>query len=295
MRGQVVVLGASGLVGSRLCQLWSDEVEVIAPSHGEVDVLDAAALRAFLEATPVQDVVNLAARADVDGAEAERGDTTGTVYRLNVAFPTYLAEQCRRLGKRLVHVSTDYVFDGTNAERPYTEGDPTRPLCWYAETKWRGEDGVLEANPNACVARIEMPYTAREHAKRDLARLVASRLAQNQTVQGVTNQRITPVFLDDVAAALRALVGSDFRGIIHVAASTWTTPFDLAVQIARRLDLRENLVQPVAFEEFAQTRPARRPQHSWLDVTRFTKAFGDGILRPVDEALGAWTTQWRSN
>jgi dTDP-4-dehydrorhamnose reductase len=294
MSAPVIVLGGSGLVGSRLRQLWASELDIVAPRHAELDVLDSAALESFLETSPARSVVNLAAWADVDGAQHERGDTTGLVYRLNVEFPARLAGLTRGFGKHLVHVSTDYVFGGTNAERPYREDDPTEALCWYAETKREGEVGVASADPTACVARIEMPYTAAQHAKRDLARLVASRLTDGQTVQGVTDQRITPVFLDDAAAALRRLVEARYHGIVHVAASQWTTPYDFACAIARRLGLNTDLVEPVAFADFAVTRAARRPQHSWLDVSRFTSAFGAGILRSVDDALDVWTRQWQS-
>jgi dTDP-4-dehydrorhamnose reductase len=290
----VVVLGGSGLVGSRLLALWH-QTELIAPGHAEVDVLDAAALESFLRDTHAATVVNLAAWADVDGAERESGDTSGVVFRLNVEFPARLAELCRREGKHLIHVSTDYVFDGTRAEAAYREEDATRPLGWYAETKRQGEIGVLEASPEACVARIEMPYTAMPQRKRDLARLVASRLGDGQTVQAVTDQRITPVFLDDCVNALARLSEARFAGLVHVAAADWTTPYDFACGIARRLGLATELVTPARFDEFALTRPARRPQHSWLDVSRFHDAFGSGILRSVSEALDVWTSQWRSS
>jgi dTDP-4-dehydrorhamnose reductase len=291
----VIVLGGSGLVGSRVCELWSAGTGIVAPTHSQLDVLDASALDAFIAKTPSSSVVNLAAWADVDGAEPESGNTSGTVYRLNVDYPARLAALCRRQAKHLVHVSTDYVFDGTNAERPYLEDDPTRPLCWYAETKQLGEAAVLAADPSACVARIEMPYTARPHAKRDLARLVVGRLQQKQALQGVTDQCITPVFLDDAVSALRVLAEAHFSGLVHVAASDWTTPYDFATGIARRLGLPQDLIVPAPFDEFAASRPARRPQHSWLDVARFTSQFGSGILRSVDDALEAWTAQWHAS
>jgi dTDP-4-dehydrorhamnose reductase len=289
-----IVLGASGLVGSRLCELWATTAEVLAPTHAEVDVLDHTALDAFIANAQADTVVNLAAWADVDGAEPQRGDIDGLVYRLNAQYPRELGALCEQYGKHLVHVSTDYVFDGVQANLPYREDDPTGPLCWYAQTKREGEQALLEVNSNACVARIEMPYTAIDHRKRDLARLVATRLKANQTVQGVTDQRITPVFLDDAAEALRRLARARHSGIVHVAASDWTTPYAFARGIARRLDLHEECILPVEFHEFAATRPAQRPQHSWLDVSRFTNLYGDGILRSVAEALDAWVAQWQS-
>ncbi|HEY1295528.1 MAG TPA: NAD(P)-dependent oxidoreductase [Chloroflexota bacterium] len=293
-RSSILVLGGSGLVGTCLVRRWTEWAEIVAPSHAEVDVLDAGALRSCLEHTRAQTVVNAAAWADVDGAEAEKDDASGQVHRLNVDFPGQLAAECRRLGKYLVHISTDYVFDGTKSAAPYTETDPTQAVCWYAETKLRGERAVLQSHERACVARIEMPFTAHDHPKRDLARTIVARLQHGQTIQGVTDQRITPVFLDDAADAMWRLQSTRFAGIVHVAATDWTTPFDLAQDLARRLGLDQELIAPETFERFSRTRPARRPQHSWLDVTHFVELFGGGILRPVHEELAAWTTQWHN-
>jgi dTDP-4-dehydrorhamnose reductase len=290
-KATVLLLGASGLVGTCARQRWSREVKVEAPTHAELDLLDDKALVLYLQRTRAESVVNMAAWADVDGAERERGDTDGHVYRLNVSYPRRLAELCGESGKYLIQVSTDYVFDGANDQRPYAEGDSTGPLCWYAETKYLGEQSVLRSGANVCIARIEMPFTGRDHPKRDLSRTLVARLKAGQPVQGVVDQRITPVFLDDAADALRRLVEAPYTGIIHLAAASWTTPYEFAASIAGRLGLNRELVEPVAFEQFAATRPARRPQHPWLDVSLFGRLFGDGVLRPVDEALDAWAGQ----
>ena len=287
----MLVLGGSGLVGSRVVECWADEFDVGAPTHAELDVLDDAALRNALQDSAAQVVVNFAAFADVDGAETERGDERGRVYALNVRYPSSLATACAALGKHLVHISTDYAFDGTRSDRPYREADPPGPLSWYARTKVLGEQGVRAHLPGACVARIEMPFSARPHAKRDLARLSAERLAAGQPMLGVTDQRITPVFLDDAAHALAHLARARTRGLVHVASTDSTTPYEFAHAIAARLHHDPGLVQSVRFDAFSTTRPARRPQHSWLDVSLFETLFGRGILRSQAEQLDAWAEQ----
>jgi dTDP-4-dehydrorhamnose reductase len=289
------VLGASGLVGSRVSELWADRYELIAPSHARLDVLDVDALANFVCETNAQTVVNLAAWADVDGAEPQRGDTSGAVYRLNVDYPRRLSELCARQLKHLVHVSTDYVFDGTRTTAPYSEQDATRAVCWYAETKLMGEQAALGNGQNVCIARIEMPFTGRTHRKSDLARTMASRLQRGQPIQGVTDQRITPVFLDDAVNALGELVDTHYKGIIHVAASTWTTPYEFACGLADRLRLPSDLIEPQTFAHFSGSRPARRPQHSWLDVSHFTQMYGTSILRSVNDELNRWARQWQSS
>lgn len=290
-RPEVLLLGGSGLVGSVARRAWSETTRLHAPTHLQLDVLDDRALTLALEHSRANVVVNLAAWADVDGAEPERGETAGSVYRLNVSYPRRLAELCGELGKYLIHVSTDYVFDGTNDQQPYAERDATGPLCWYAETKYLGEQFVLRSGANVCVARIEMPFTAAEHRKRDLARTVVARLHAGQPIQGVTDQRITPVLLEDAARALLSLMQDPYTGIIHIAATTWTTPYDFARGLAERQGLNAELIQPTTFAQFASTRPALRPQHSWLDVALFQRLYGSGALRPVDEELDLWAKQ----
>jgi dTDP-4-dehydrorhamnose reductase len=289
------VLGAFGFVGSRVRQRWpAAGLELITPSHAELDVLDAAALAAFLSQSQASAVLNLAAWADVDGAEAQRGQRDGRVYQLNAAFPQTLAALCGEHHTYLLHVSTDYVFDGTNAERPYREADPTAPLSWYAESKLGGERGVLGSGAAAGVARIEMPFSGEPYPRRDLARTMAGRLEAGQPISGVADQRITPVFLDDAVDALRLMLEARYAGVMHVAPTDWTTPLQFATSIARRLDLDTSLVQTESFANFTQTRPARRPQHSWLDVSHFQNLFGAGVLRSVEAELDQWIAQYRT-
>ncbi len=289
-----MVLGGSGLVGSRVVDLWTDDAELIAPTHAELDILDDEALTAFLAQSKAPVVVNLAAWADVDGAEPERANRNGRVYALNARYPARLATLCGELGKYLVHVSTDYVFDGVNVDRAYRETDPTGPLCWYAETKLEGEQGVLATGAQACVARIEMPFSAQPHPKQDLARLCLARLRRSEPMVGVIDQRITPVFLDDAVRALGRISEARFTGTMHVAAAGWTTPYLFIRAIAARMGLSTDLVAAETFADFAPKRAARRPQHSWLDVSCFAQHFGPDVLRAPEAELDAWAQQVRA-
>jgi dTDP-4-dehydrorhamnose reductase len=289
---RVVVLGGAGFVGTRVRELWADPLDVVAPTHATLDVLDATAVRDFLRQSGARAVLNLAAWAGVDSAEDEAGDTNGQVFALNARYPERLAQTCGELGLHLVHVSTDYVFDGANAARPYRETDITGPTqCWYAETKLRGEQAVLGVDSGAAVARIEMPFSGREQPRRDFARTILGRLQAGQSISGVVDQKITPVFLDDAVEALRVLIEQRFVGVVHVAAADATTPFQFAQSIAARLDLDPELFQPEQFATFSAKRPAKRPQHSWLDVSLFGRLFDRHVLRPVEAELDSWCDQ----
>ncbi|MDQ3812031.1 MAG: NAD(P)-dependent oxidoreductase [Chloroflexota bacterium] len=285
---RVLVLGASGLVGSTCLARWRDRFDVLAPSHAEVDVLDASRLTDFFGNARPRVVVNFAAWADVDAAEAQAGDEQGSVYRLNAVYPGALAQHCAGLQAHLVHISTDYVFDGTNDQRPYREADPVNPLSWYARTKAIGEQRVLASNPEACVARIEMPFTAMSHPKRDFARTTLQRLERGEIVTGVVDQRITPVYLDDAAEALARILERHVTGTLHIAATTWASPYDFARGLAIRRGLDADQVRPEAFASFSQQRRAPRPRHSWLDVRNAQALLGSDVLRSIDLQLDAW-------
>jgi dTDP-4-dehydrorhamnose reductase len=288
---RVVVLGGTGLVGTRFRELAAERLDLEAPTRSQLDVLDDAALAAFLRQTPAEVVLNLVACTDLDGAELERGQTDGVVYRTNARLPGRLAALCAELGKHLVHVSTDYVFDGEQADRPYVETDPVHPLSWYAQTKQQGEAAARATGAPLTIARIEMPFSGRPHKKLDFARFLVGRLRAGQELVAVDDQKITPVFLDDAVAALAFLLEERAAGVFHVASASWTTPYAFAHAIADRLGLDSGLITRQRFDRFAPTRRARRPRHSWLDVGRFARLAPRPILRTVDDEIAALTAQ----
>ncbi|MBV9357589.1 MAG: NAD(P)-dependent oxidoreductase [Chloroflexi bacterium] len=291
---RVLVLGGSGLVGTRFRELNAEVFELDAPGHAELDVLDFGALERYVRASPADVVLNLVACTNLDSAELERDDREGVVFRTNATLAGRLASLCAALDRRLVHVSTDYVFDGEQAERPYREGDPVRPLCWYAQTKQQGEELALASGQEVCIARIEMPFTGRPHRKSDFARFVVGRLRAGQEVVAVDDQKITPIFLDDAALALRMLVAQHQPGVIHLASTDWTTPLEFASAIADGLGLDRQLIRGERFDRFAPTRRARRPRHSWLDVSAFSKLVDPAPLHSLAAEVDALTRQLRA-
>ena len=291
---RVLVLGGSGLVGTRFRELHGEAFELDAPGHAELDVLDVDALECYLRRSPAEAVLNLAACTNLDSAELERGDLQGVVYRTNATLVGRLADLCAALDKRLVHVSTDYVFDGEQADRPYREADPVHPLSWYGQTKREGEELALARGDGVCIARVEMPFTGRAHRKSDFARFVVGRLRAGQEVVAVDDQKITPIFLDDAALALRRLVAQHQPGVIHLASTDWTTPLEFASAIADGLGLDRQLIRGERFDRFAPTRRARRPRHSWLDVSAFSKLVDPAPLHSLAAEVDALTRQLRA-
>ena len=204
-----------------------------------------------------------------------------------------MAQVARSLPKDVPmhHLSTDYVFDGTCQDQPYKEEDQPHPLAVYADSKWRGEEAVLQISTLNSVLRVIMPYRPLYAKKSDLARLSVEKLQKGERLQAVVDQSINPIFVDDVVWAIWAILQKRAQGIYHLGAVDYTTPYDFINKIVRLFSLDEGLVIPTSFEEFSQTRLAKRPQHSWLDTQKFREEFGGEILHTVDEGLSLFKNQ----
>ena len=231
-------------------------------------------------------LINIGAAADVDACEQERGDREGSVYRANVSIPRRLARACGEIGLRFVHVSTDYVFDGEDG--PYHEDDiPTSAANWYGQSKLDGEKAVQDANPAAAVVRLSLPYGREHPRKRDIVRLVRSRLSAGQPFGGVVDQFITPTWLGDIAEGLAAVATSSGAGIYHLAGATILSPYDAALTVARTFGLDERLVQPSTLAAITQAGRAPRPRVTALLGTRLQREFGPEYrLKGFAEGVG---------
>src|SRR3989344_6723244 len=173
---KILVLGGSGLVGSRFLEL-ATEYDVVAPTHEELDLLDLKKLETYLTQSDADIVINFAAFTNVDTAEEEKDNEDGMVFNLNVKVPEALAKSCVSTNKYLIHISSDYIFDGTK-QVPYVEGDVPNPVNWYGTTKMLSEDAVRSVSPDFLIVRPEMPYSSRFDKKLDLARVFVKMLKE---------------------------------------------------------------------------------------------------------------------
>ncbi|MBI4037247.1 dTDP-4-dehydrorhamnose reductase [Candidatus Daviesbacteria bacterium] len=288
---KIIVFGGSGLVGSRFVQLNQKKFDISAPIHSEVDLLDPKSLADFIEKSQAKAVVNFAAFTNVDGAEKEKDDKNGLAFKLNAMAPKNLAAICLSLNLHLVHLSTDYVFDGQKENAPYTEEDEMDPINWYGLTKMLGEEEILQSGCFHTIARIEMPYRANFAGRSDFARFFLEKLQTGQKISAVNDQKITPTFVDDVAKALTVMIKKPTQGIFHVVSTNPTSPYQFALTLAQQFGLNKELVEAVKFADFNQGRPACRPQNSWLDTKKFINTFGEGVLHSVEEEISLFNSQ----
>lgn len=231
---------------------------VVALGRSELDLCDARAVRDFVCAYRPRVVINCAAWTAVDDAEQHEVEAT----EVNGRAVRDLADACTRAGAKLLHLSTDYVFDGTGRE-PYQEDHPTAPVNAYGRSKLAGELAVLEHGHH--IVRTAWLYgSGGQNFVKTMIRLAAER----DTVDVVDDQRGQPTWSADLADYLVRLAHSDLPpGVYHGTSSGETTWHGLAVEIFTLLGLDPGRVRPVSSAEFP--RPAPRPANSVLAHTRW--------------------------
>jgi dTDP-4-dehydrorhamnose reductase len=276
MREPYLVIGSKGMLGSDLVQLLGRSgIETLAMDIDEVDITKLDSVRAALLASKPGTVINVAAFTDVDGCES----APDKAFEANAQGPAHLAAVCSELESALVHISTDYVFDGLK-RGAYREDDPIDPLGVYGKSKAQGEKFVRDMLPdNHCIVRTEWLFGL--NGKNFVATMLD--LGRTREVLAVVDdQRGSPTYTPDLAAALVRLCRHGGRGTFHVTNSGDTTWHGFAKRIFAKAGMTSVRVDPITTEQLG--RPAPRPQNSVMDNGRFSDLTG-GVLRHWEEAL----------
>lgn len=271
---KILILGAAGMLGHELAKVFDDsKFEVTLWDRKELDITDADAVEKKLGALQPEVVINAAAYTAVDQAESE----PELVYKINSDAVANLAETCKRIGATLVHFSTDYVFDGKNADG-YREDETERaPQSVYGESKKRAEENLERIRPNYYLVRTQWLFG------KDGKNFVETMLRmanEGKSLKVVNDQFGSPTYAKDLAEKVRELVEEvpEF-GTYHLTNSGACNWFEFASKIFERVGLNPEIA-PVPSSEFPT--PAKRPTYSMLINTKVTP------LRHWEEALKAY-------
>ena len=281
---RLLVTGAAGMVGREVVEAGRGRGwDVVGLDRAELDVADRAAVRARVTATGADAIVNAAAYTRVDEAEADEE----AARRTNAHGPAWLAEACASRGIPLVHISTDYVFDG-RGRRPYRPDDPAHPLGVYGRTKWEGEQAVRERLARHVIVRTSWVYAP--HG-RNFLRTIAAAAREREELSVVADQQGAPTLAADLAGALldavaAAVARPGIAGTHHFTNAGETTWYGFALAIVEGLAPRGGLVcrrvVPISTAERGVRAP--RPAYSVLDTTSWTATFGSSP-RPWEAGL----------
>jgi dTDP-4-dehydrorhamnose reductase len=255
---KLLVTGAGGMLGGAVAaDAGHRGHDVVALARTELDVTDGPGVRAALAAAAPDAVVHCAAWTDVDGAEADEAGATA----VNAAGTRHVAAAAAAGGAHLVHVSTDYVFDGAKGA-PYAEADPTGPLSAYGRSKLAGEQAVVAAGGAHAIVRTAWLFGAGGANFVD----TVLRLAQDRDELRVVDDQVgSPTWVGHLAPALVDLAEARGQGLFHVTAAGSCSWFQLAAEAFARSAVACRAV-PTTSAEFP--RPAPRPAWSVLASTR---------------------------
>jgi len=273
---KALVTGAGGQLGRALVARLGASTHAL--DHGDLDVTDAAAVSAVVQSVRPDVLINATAYNKVDAAESE----PEAAFAVNATAVLGLALAAQRVGALLVHVSTDYVFDGT-ASRPYVEGDAPRPINAYGHSKRAGEVIVETVGAPALLVRtsgVFGPGGSRAKGGSFVDRIL-ERARSGAALRVVDDQRFAPTYAPDLAGALVALIEGKATGIVHVANEGTCSWHELAVAALELAGLPA-AVDRISSSELAA--PARRPAYSVLSTARFAERTG-APLRPWRAAL----------
>ena len=275
----ILVVGHKGMLGLDLTDALRrafPEAEVRGRDLPDVDITDAGSVAGAFDATRPDVVINCAAYTDVDGCETN----TALAMAVNGDGPGVLAAACRDRGARLVHISTDFIFDGLKGA-PYAEDDPPNPLSAYARGKLAGEEAVRREGGDWVIARTAWLYG--RHGK-NFVDLMVRLAGEREELSVVTDQVGSPTWTRDLAGALVSLIAAGATGVYHTVNAGACSRYEQVEEIVRALGLPTRLK---AVDSSAFPRAAKVPAASPLDTAKLTRDTGH-VMRPWREALAEY-------
>jgi dTDP-4-dehydrorhamnose reductase len=276
---KILVTGASGLLGLNLSLMEIGAHSIVGVDRSKLagtpfeiikaDLLDPEVEHRILDTVKPDTVIHTAALANLEACEEQ----PETARLLNSELPGELADACARRGIRMIHISTDAVFDGTK-DGVYTEEDAPNPQGIYAQTKLEGERNVLSANPGALVVRVNF-FGWSLSGTRSLPEFFINKLSAGKKAQGFTDVFFCPLFVGDLAEILIKTFAQGLSGIYHVVGSESLSKHDFGIAVARQFGLDARLIEAVSVEE--STLIARRSHNLRLSIHKLSTALGEPV------------------
>jgi dTDP-4-dehydrorhamnose reductase len=274
----ILVTGAAGQLGVDMVQACSAGGHgVVGYDRSVLDLTDPAAASTVIPESGATVVINCAAYTAVDACETE----VERAHAVNEHGVRRLAQACAEAGAHLVHVSTDYVFDGT-LDRPYREDDPTNPKSVYGASKLAGERAALDVLGDG-VTIVRTAWVCGEHGN-NMVKLVRRLAATGNPMAFVDDQRGSPTFTADLAPALLRLAVDRSPGLFHITNSGAVSWYEFVREILSASGHDPSIVSPISTADLDPPRPAPRPMNSVLDNTRWAE-LGHPPLRNFREPL----------
>lgn len=272
----ILITGSNGLLGQKLVEQLRGrtDVRLIATSKGEnrhpvqdgytyasLDITDEERMRALFDQYQPTEMINGAAMTHVDKCE----ENQDLCWKLNVEAVEIMTRVCQDHGTRLVHLSTDFIFDGEDG--PYQEEDRPNPLSYYGESKLASEKLVLESGINAAIVRTMLVYGVIGDGSRSNIVLWARKALRNQNPINVVNDQFrSPTLAEDLAAGCIEVAMRDASGIFHISGPETLSVVEMVYAVADHWGLDKGLVTEVSSDTLAQA--AKRPPRTGFNIEK---------------------------
>ncbi len=294
---RILITGANGLLGQKLITLLQPQpnVQLIATAqrplvtplvNGEfrlLDISDQKQVDQVIRNTKPEVIINTAAMTNVDRCETERE----ACWQANVTAVQYLVEACGNHKIHLIHVSTDFIFDGK--EGPLDESAVPDPVNYYGESKLAAEELIRKSSISWCILRTVLVYgVSTDMSRSNIVLWVKKSLEEGKTLNVVNDQWRTPTLAEDLAMGCWLAAQKKAEGIYHVSGKDFLSPFDIALKTAHFFKLDASLIKPTDSTQFKQ--PARRPLKTGFVIDKARKELGYAP-HSFEEGLKVLSTQ----
>lgn len=294
MQVKILITGSNGLLGQNLIDLFLQDKEayqIFGFSRGEnrsgktdfeyydVDITNQKKLRSGILKIQPNFIINTAAMTNVDACE---NDKEGC-YDLNVNAVQYLANLCLEIAAHLVHISTDFIFDGVKGN--YTEEDSPNPLSYYGETKLLSEQILQNSKIDFTILRTILVYgLVNDMSRSNIVLWVKESLENNKEITIVNDQYRTPTYVEDLALACKISIDKKATGIFNISSNQLLSIYEIAQEIAAAFQLDKSFIKPISTSALNQT--ASRPAKTGFDLTKtnqvldfYPKTFKEDLQR----------------
>lgn len=285
---KIAVVGGTGMVASRFVDLSSSVFDMTSLDEKTVDITNVEAVRKYFKDNKFDAIINFAAFTNVDGAEADRGNEEGLTYKLNVLGPKNLAEVCNEGNIFFVHISTDFVFPGTEAyQGPYGEDSllPETPegIGWYGWTKNRAEFMLKNTSNKYATVRYGYPFRASKYEQKlDWARNLIKLYNEQKLYPLFSDQTQSVILVDDLVKPLSKIIDEELTGVFHIVSKDVTTPYEIGSYLLEKYAGRSIEVQKGSMTDFLGA-PGRTPRPK----------LGGLKVEKTEERLGIKFRTWR--
>lgn len=273
IKKRILIIGSNGMLGQRLAEFYlaQENVELLCSSNEEssfipevhysqIDITKKNNVRDLIVGFAPDVVINTAAYTNVDKAESEQE----LAWKVNVSGVDNIALYCWTIDARLIHISTDYIFDGKSG--PYTENDKPNPIGYYGRTKLASENSIIASGVRHSIIRTNVLFGPAKYGRADFVKWVVASLKDGKEIRIVTDQVNNPTYVDDLVWGIDKISKTKKEGIYNLGGKELLSRYEFTLRIADFFKLNKNLVKPILTKELNQ--PAARPLNSGLIILK---------------------------